>query len=217
MSDRPAPGPFGAQRTIDIPTMLWTLAEAPYTTRAMSDRRLDGFERTVLPHLGAAYNLARWLTRNEADAQDVVQEACLRALRYFDGLSGADKAKAWLLSIVRHACFTWLAKNRPGELGPLDDEASESLVAGGKDDPETPERALLAADERALLDRLIEALPPEFREVVILRELEELSYREIAEITALPIGTVMSRLSRARERLRAQWARQQAPEERHGL
>jgi len=197
--------------------MLWTPAEAPYTTEAMGDRRLDGFERTVLPHLGAAYNLARWLTRNEADAEDVVQEACLRALRYFDGLSGGDKAKAWLLSIVRHACFTWLAKNRPSELGPLDDAASEALVAGGKDEPETPERALLASDERALLDRLIGALPPEFREVVILRELEELSYREIAEITALPIGTVMSRLSRARERLRAEWARQQAQEDRHGL
>ena len=197
--------------------MLWTPAEAPYTTGAMSDRRLDGFERAVLPHLGAAYNLARWLTRNEADAEDVVQEACLRALRYFDGFSGGDKAKPWLLSIVRHACFTWLAKNRPGELGPLDDAASEALVAGGKDEPETPERALLASDERALLDRLIGALPPEFREVVILRELEELSYREIAEITALPIGTVMSRLSRARERLRAQWVRQQAQEERHGL
>jgi RNA polymerase sigma-70 factor (ECF subfamily) len=183
----------------------------------MSDRRLDGFERAVLPHLSAAYNLARGLTRNEADAEDVVQEACLRALRYFDGFSGGDKAKAWLLSIVRNACFNWLAKNRPEDLGPLDDTTSEALVAGGKDEPETPERALLASDERALLDRLIGALPPEFREVVILRELEELSYREIAEITALPIGTVMSRLSRARERLRAQWERQQAQEERHGL
>ena len=196
--------------------MLWTPAEAPYTTGTMNDRRLDGFERAVLPHLGAAYNLARWLTRNEADAEDVVQEACLRALRYFDGFSGGDKAKAWLLSIVRHACFTWLAKNRPGEMRPLDDATSEALVAGGEEEPETPELHLLASDERALLDRLIAGLPPEFREVVILRELEELSYREIAEITALPIGTVMSRLSRARERLRAQWASRQAQEERHG-
>ena len=197
--------------------MLWTPAGAPYTTEAMGDRRLDDFERAVLPHLGAAYNLARWLTRNDADAEDVVQEACLRALRYFDGFSGGDKAKAWLLSIVRHACFTWLAKNRPGELSPLDDAASEALVAGGEDEPETPERDLLAADERAQLDRLIAALPPEFREMVILRELEELSYREIAEITAVPIGTVMSRLSRARERMRAQWASRQAQEDRHGL
>ncbi|MDE2451580.1 MAG: sigma-70 family RNA polymerase sigma factor, partial [Gammaproteobacteria bacterium] len=95
----------------------------------------------------------------------------------------------------------WLAKNRPGELRPLDDATSEALVAGGDEGPETPERALLASDERALLDRMIAGLPPEFREVVILRELEELSYREIAQITAAPIGTVMSRLWRARRLL----------------
>jgi RNA polymerase sigma-70 factor, ECF subfamily len=190
--------------------MLWTPAGDAYTTRAMGDRRLDGFERAVLPHLNAAYNLARWLTRNESDAEDVVQEACLRALRYFDGFAGEGSAKAWLLSIVRHACFTWLAKNRPAELGPLDDAAAEALVAGGEDAPETPERLLAAADERAELDGLIERLPPEFREVVVLRELEELSYREIAEVTALPIGTVMSRLARARARMREDWARRHA-------
>jgi RNA polymerase sigma-70 factor (ECF subfamily) len=187
--------------------MLWTAPGKAYATEAMSDRRPDGFERAVLPHLNAAYNLARWLTRNEADAEDVVQEAFLRAFRYFGGYTGGDSGKAWLLSIVRHSCFTWLAKNRPAELGPLDDGVAETLVAGGRDEPDTPERSLLAADERAILDRLIEKLPPEFREVVILRELEELSYREIAEITAVPIGTVMSRLARARARMREEWAR----------
>ena len=180
---------------------------AAYTRETMSDPRPDDFERAMLPHLNAAYNLARWLTRNEADAQDVVQEAFLRAFRYFDGFAGGDTAKAWILSIVRHSCFTWLAKNRPAELAPLDEATAETLVAGGRDEPDTPERSLLAADERAVLDRLIGKLPPEFREVVILRELEELSYREIAEITALPIGTVMSRLARARARMRADWAR----------
>src|SRR5262249_11967064 len=130
---------------------------APVTER----QRLDEFERTVLPHLNAAYNLARWLTRNTADAEDVVQEACLRALRYFDGFAG-DNPKAWLLSILRNTCFTWLSRNRPSDLSPLDDALSDSMVMADDGGPQTPERALLAADDRNRLDRLIEALPPEF-------------------------------------------------------
>ena len=182
----------------------------------MTERqRLDDFERAVLPHMNAAYNLARWLTRNDADAEDVVQEACLRAFRYFDGFAG-ESAKGWLLSILRHTCFTWLAKNRPGELAPLDEELSDTVAAGDEGGPQTPERQLLAADDRGRLDRLIARLPVEFREVIILRELEELSYSEIAEITSVPVGTVMSRLARARTRLRQGWQRQHGSGGSHG-
>ena len=183
----------------------------------MTERqRLDRFERAVLPHMNAAYNMARWLTRNDADAEDVVQEACLRAFRYFDGFAG-ESPKAWLLSILRHTCFTWLAKNRPGEMAPLDEAVSDTVAAGDDGGPETPERQLLASDDRSRLDRLIAKLPAEFREVIVLRELEELSYREIAEITAVPVGTVMSRLARARGRLREGWQRQHGKEDSHGL
>jgi len=175
---------------------------------------LDDFERAVLPHLNAAYNLARWLTRNDADAEDVVQEACLRAFKYFGGFAG-DSGKSWLLSIVRHTCFTWLGRNRPAELAPLDDAGLDELA--DPDPAATPEGSLQAADERTLLEELLAKLPAEFREVVVLRELEELSYREIAEVTALPIGTVMSRLARARQRLRAEWRRHAGNEGRHGL
>ncbi len=182
----------------------------------MSERqRLDDFERAVLPHLNAAYNLARWLTRNEADAEDVVQEAALRAFRYFEGFSG-ENPKAWLLSILRNTCFTWLGKNRPGEMAPLDDALSESIVLTDEGGPQTPERTLLAADDRGRLDRLIAALPAEFREVIVLREQEGFSYREISEITAVPVGTVMSRLARARARLRQAWQREHGESASHG-
>ena len=171
------------------------------------------FEQAVLPHLNAAYNLARWLTRNPDDAADVVQEAYLRALRYFDGFAGED-GKAWLLSIVRHTCFTWLRRNHPAELAPLPDDSGDGGAHGvDRDDPET---LTLAARDRALLNRLIAELPPEFREVVVLRELEELSYREIAAIAAIPVGTVMSRLARARARLRRDWRRLCQAETDHG-
>lgn len=170
------------------------------------------FEQAVLPHLNAAYNLARWLTRNPHDAEDVVQEAYLRAVRYYGGFSGGD-GKAWLLSIVRHTCFTWLRKNRPAELAPLDEEAASAV--DGEADPADPETLALAARDRALLNRLIQALPPEFREVIVLRELEELSYREISAVTAVPVGTVMSRLARARARLRRAWLAARAGEGHH--
>ena len=183
----------------------------------MTERqRLGDFERAVLPHMNAAYNLARWLTRNDADAQDVVQEACLRAFRYYAGFSG-ENPKAWLLTILRNTCFSWLAKNRPADLAPLDDAVSESIALADEGGPQTPERAYLVADDRGRLDRLIAGLPAEFREVIVLREQEELSYREISEITAVPVGTVMSRLARARLRLREGWERQQAPKAGAGM
>jgi RNA polymerase sigma-70 factor (ECF subfamily) len=142
------------------------------------------FEHEVLPHLDAAYNLARWLTRNEQDAQDVVQEAFLRAFRFFPGFRGGD-TRAWLMKIVRNTCYTWLQVNRP-----LQDatEFDENLFLSDSRDP--------------LLRKALMKLPPTFREVLILRELEGMSYREIADITSMPAGTVMSSLSRARGRLR---------------
>ena len=161
----------------------------------MGDRKLK-FEASVLPHLDAAYNFARWLTRNDHDAEDVVQEAFLRAYRYFDGLRG--DSRAWLLSIVRNTCFTWLKSNRPAELVGLDpEEGYEETVAYTAG----PEALASLNFNRHMLNEAIAALPAVFREVVVLRELEELSYKEIARITEVPIGTVMSRLSRARRLL----------------
>jgi RNA polymerase sigma factor (sigma-70 family) len=154
------------------------------------------FEEAVMPHLDAAYNLARWLTRNEADAQDMVQEAYLRALRFFGGFHGTD-ARAWLLTIVRNTCYTWLKRNRSQELS---GDFEEVVLTKESDEPD-PEVSHVLKVRSQLINEAIEKLPIEFREVVILRELEELSYKEIAAITGIPIGTVMSRLSRARKRL----------------
>ncbi len=157
----------------------------------MTDRRAR-FEQQVSPHLDAAFNLARWLTRNDHDAEDVVQEALLRAFRFFDALRG--EPRPWLLAIVRNACFTWLQANRPAELQAIDRMEQESDAPG-------PE-ALAARDvDRRRLNEAIAALPVQFREVLVLRELEELAYRDIARIAEIPIGTVMSRLSRARRLL----------------
>ena len=152
------------------------------------------FEQLVLPHLDAGYNLARWLLRNSADAEDVVQEAMLRAYRFFDHFRGGD-ARAWLLQIVRNSCYSWLEKNRPSELMAEFDEQVHQRPSA------TPEMLVLQADERHQLTLALESLPPRSREVLVLRELEGCSYKEIAEITGIPIGTVMSTLSRARERL----------------
>ncbi|MGH7249246.1 MAG: sigma-70 family RNA polymerase sigma factor [Pseudomonadota bacterium] len=157
--------------------------------------KLERFEETVLPHLDAAYNLARWLTRNEHDADDVVQEAYLRALRFFDGFRGGD-GRAWLLAIVRNASYTWSEQSRARPQVEFNEEIS---CAGG--DASDPETLLVQNLNAASVSACIEALPVEFREVVILRELEELSYKEIAAAAGLPIGTVMSRLARARKRL----------------
>ena len=155
------------------------------------------FEQAVLPHLDAAYNLARWLTRNERDAEDVVQESYLRAFRFFAGFRGGD-ARAWLMRIVRNTCYTWLHANRPLQ------EATEFDETLFSSDPRTPspEEAVLRNDRGAVVRTALETLPANFREVLILRELEGLSYKEIAEITGMPAGTVMSSLSRARDRLR---------------
>jgi RNA polymerase sigma-70 factor (ECF subfamily) len=154
------------------------------------------FEEAFLPHLDAAYNLARWLTRNEADAQDVVQDAYLRAFRFFNSFHGTD-GRAWLLAIVRNAAYTWLRRNKSAEL-PYDSDEAMQLRKSDEPDPETLQ---VIRFQRQLVREAIEELPLEFREVIILRELEELSYKEIAVVTGIPIGTVMSRLARARHKL----------------
>jgi RNA polymerase sigma-70 factor (ECF subfamily) len=156
------------------------------------------FERLALPHLDAAYSLARWLTRNEHDAEDVVQDAYLRAYKYFASYRG-ENFRAWLLAVVRRAAYDWLQRNRPAEIRTQADiDTLPDIVAEGD-----PEAALLRKADQQLVNTMIEALPPQFREVVILRELQELSYQDIAEITSVPVGTVMSRLSRARAMLAA--------------
>lgn len=152
------------------------------------------FETNVVPHMGAAYNLARWLTRNDHDAEDVVQEAYLRAFRFWESFRGADP-RAWLLAIVRNTCFTWLHQNRKPS-SELPEDMPDLNTANTN-----PETLLLANFDAELLRRAVEELPLEFREAIVLRELEGLSYKEISSITSVPIGTVMSRLARARNRL----------------
>jgi RNA polymerase sigma-70 factor (ECF subfamily) len=166
--------------------------------------KMRRFETIAVPHMDAAFNLARWLTRNEHDAEDVVQEAYLRAYKFIDGYRGGD-ARAWILTIVRRSCFTWLARNRPFELVvDSDDEERAAMPDTATPDPEAQ---LLQRLDEATLTSLIETLPPLFREIVVLREIEELPYKDIAEILEVPIGTVMSRLARARQRLQDSWRR----------
>ena len=145
--------------------------------------------------MDAAYNLARWLTRNDQDARDVVQDSMLRAFRFFDGLRG--DAKPWLLALVRNSCMTWLKANRPAELTGMDPAAPE--LQGVED--ETPETLALRALDRRMLNEALAALPVQFREALILRAMEDLPYKDIAHITSVPIGTVMSRLARGRRLL----------------
>jgi RNA polymerase sigma factor (sigma-70 family) len=160
--------------------------------------RRERFEEAVLPHLDAAYSLARWLTRNDEDAQDVTQEACLRAFRFFDGYQGGNM-RSWMLTIVRNTCYTWLHQNRRGDSTELfNEEIHSPESSGGKD----PEIQVLASADKETLRRALEDLPDAFREALVLREIEGMSYKEIADITSVSLGTVMSRLARARTRLR---------------
>jgi RNA polymerase sigma-70 factor, ECF subfamily len=194
-----------------IGTLLHALPPQTRSTDGMT--RTSRFEQTIMPHLDAAYNLARWLTRNDSDAQDVVQDAYLRAFKYFDSFQG-ENPSAWLLAIVRNAGFTWIRRNRRSEevVGsePLDEEGvgnAEPLLAGGSRQLATgPETLLIEARDRAQVNELVAKLPAEFREVIVLREIQDLSYREIADIVGIPIGTVMSRLSRARKLLHHSWS-----------
>ena len=155
-----------------------------------------GFEQDALPHLNSAYNLARWLTRNEQVAEDIVQEAYLRAFRFYDRARGSD-LRPWLLKIVRNTYYTWLRQNRVEEsIDSAHDLADEDRYFGN------PEQAAIQNDSRVLLQRALETLSPRLREMLILRELEGMSYKEISAVAGVPTGTVMSSLSRARARLR---------------
>jgi RNA polymerase sigma-70 factor (ECF subfamily) len=158
---------------------------------------LQRFEQAALPHTAAAYNLARWLTGKHEDAEDVVQEAFLRAYASFDSLRG-DDVRPWLLTIVRHTAYTWLKRNRAGAPAEeLDDNFADSRAPAA--DPET---LLLASADASRVRAAVAKLPPDFRAAIVLREFEELSYKEIAAVTGAPMGTVMSRLTRARESLK---------------
>lgn len=158
--------------------------------------KLRRFEQAVLPHLDSAYNLARWLIRNDHDAEDLVQEACLRALKSFEGFRGGDP-RAWLLTIVRNTCYTWLEQHRLQEPTTAFDEEIHTAEEWSR----SPEALLLESVDARCVNDALEELPPEFREAIILRELEGMSYKEIAELCGVPVGTVMSRLARARQRL----------------
>ncbi len=160
-------------------------------------------EDQLLPHLDAAYNLARWLVRNDEDAQDIVQESMLRAFRY-RGEREVDSPRAWLLAVVRNCAWSWLEKNRPAESVALDDapgaQEAEAAMPAARD--ANPEVILLQSAQAKLVNLALEELPPAFREALVLRELEDLSYKEIASVAGVPLGTVMSRLARGRELLR---------------
>lgn len=166
------------------------------------------FEAIVLPHLDAAYNLARWLVRDEHAAEDVVQEAYLRALRYFDAFRGSEigEARSWLLGIVRNTSYTWLKNAKRSRSTVEFDDGVELDIADASDLPigrvENPEAIFSSKVERNEINSAIRALPMSFREVLILREIEEMPYESIAKIMQIPVGTVMSRLSRARSLLR---------------
>jgi RNA polymerase sigma-70 factor (ECF subfamily) len=153
------------------------------------------FEQTFMPHLNAAYNLARWLTRNGDDAEDLVQDAYLRAFRSFDTFQGED-SRAWLLAVVRNTCLTWLRKKGHAPTAEFDEQ-----VHSAADESPSAESILLNRAALGSLHDCLEALPLEFREAIVLRELEELSYKEISEIARVPVGTVMSRIARGRKRL----------------
>ena len=186
---------------------IHVLARAASTTRKEADplfsderSRAQRFERIVAPHLDAAYNFARWLTRDERNAEDICQEACLRAFKSLDGFQG-DSGRAWLMAIVRNTFYTWHEKNKADAAAvPFDEDgtiAGEELEAS----VESMERILQQRDARRRVNAALERLPEDFREVIVLRELEDFSYKEIAEIASVPIGTVMSRLARARKLL----------------
>jgi RNA polymerase sigma-70 factor (ECF subfamily) len=177
-----------------------------------NDEELVRFERVILPHLDAAYNLARWLTRNDHDAEDVVQEACLRAQKFFGGFHGSD-GRAWMLRVVRNTCYTWLARNRPRAPAIAFNDDKHSAADPGA----SPLSLALRGENVQMLRQAVEQLSPEFREVIVLRELEGFSYKEIAAIAQIPPGTVMSRLARARDQLQKALAGHASEEPYHEL
>jgi RNA polymerase sigma-70 factor (ECF subfamily) len=180
------------------------------------DDRKRRFELLALPHLDAAYNLARWLAGNSADAEDVVQDAYLRAYRYFDSFQGGA-FRVWLLGIVRNCFLDWIKENRSGRMLFQAEPAGDSDETLWGQRPRDPEALLLDSIDSQTLEQLMLHLPLEYREVLLLREVEDLSYKEIAAIVNTPTGTVMSRLSRARLALRKLWLGAHASEGAHGV
>jgi RNA polymerase sigma-70 factor, ECF subfamily len=166
-------------------------------TSTDSSAKIARFEATVLPHLDAAYNLARWMTRNVTDAEDVAQEAMMRAFRFFDTFRGED-GRVWLMTIVRNTYLTWIRRQIPQQNSAEFDERVHTDIEAAL----TPESEFLRQANTEQVRRAIEHLPPEYREVILMRELEQMSYREIAAVMQSPLGTVMSRISRARSMLR---------------
>ena len=164
----------------------------------MAEQQIGRFEQLVLPHLDDAYTLARYLLRDEHDAQDAVQDAVLRALRHFEGFRQGD-ARAWLLTIVRNCCYSWHKAHRwDRSTVSFSEDAAKEVT-----DPHAADELANQTSERERIQAAVDALPDELKEVIVLRELNELSYREISDVVGAPIGTVMSRLSRARDRLAA--------------
>jgi len=184
----------------DKPSLRLAASATPDRIGGLDDNAR--FAHVVMPHIDDAYRLAHWLTGNSTDAEDVVQDASLRAFRAIRGYAGGS-ARAWLLSIVRNTAYSWLRKNRPTAVVTVDDlEAVELTLANqAHPDLETPETTLLAQVDADQLRAAIAALPAPFRETLVLRDIEGLDYREIAQTTEVPIGTVMSRLARGRRRL----------------
>ena len=175
-------------------SLAWSHSRTLLQLDLKKPAKLALFEQIILPHLPAAYNLARWMTRNDHDAEDAVQEAYLRAFRFFEGFQGGD-GKAWLLAVVRNTCLTWRTRQRQDAV-----EFDEQRHAGSTEMPDA-EKRLVKESQLGSLRECIEGLPPEYREVIVMREMEEMQYREISDTANIPIGTVMSRLSRARKRL----------------
>ena len=184
--------------------------------RLAHDEGKRRFELLALPHLDAAYNLARWLAGNAADAEDVVQDAYLRAYRYFDSFQGGE-FRVWLLSIVRNSFRDWIKENRSGRLLFQAEPAADTDDTLWAERPRDPEALLLDSIDSQTLEQLMQRLPLEYREVLLLREVEDLSYKEIAVIVQTPTGTVMSRLSRARLALKKLWLSAHPTEAAHGV
>ena len=206
---------YSAKREEDRPGIksraresLGTEARNSEVVRLSDSRRIFRFEEIALPHLAAAYNLARWLLHNEHDAEDVVQESFLRAFKSFSGYYGGN-SKAWVLTIVRNTCYSWLQQNRVLN---MTDSIDDKLDEVGLDFTD-PEMLLLQSVDVEMVRQALRELPVEFREVVVLREMEGLSYKEIANLVDLPLGTVMSRLARGRKRLHALLANRMGKEE----
>jgi RNA polymerase sigma factor (sigma-70 family) len=169
----------------------------------MAKHSPNRFDAVMLPHLDAAYNLARWLSGSPTDADDVVQEAFLRAFRFFDGYEG-DNPRAWLLAIVRNTWFTeWRRQHNRADSTPYDDSLNvdDQLPGWADESGDDPEKLAVRQDETELVHRALATLPVEYREVIVLRELEDMSYKDVAAVAGIPLGTVMSRLSRARRLL----------------